>query len=163
MKTPWGENKIILVENDFIFDTDRERAVRELKKFLSRCCRMKDYFALYHGTDRQHKIYEQGLLPTCNSRKKSMQSGNSYVYLSIYPDMALTFGKMANPMRDIVVYEVNIPLRMMIPDKDQLNNKRLWGNDKNIGNDLASSLIHGSGCKVKGKIEPNLITGEVEP
>lgn len=163
MKTSWGENKIVLVEQDFIFDMDRDKAEKETRKFLRNCCRMKDYFALYHGTTVKHNIMMEGLLPTSNSRKKSLQSANGYVCLSIYPDMARTFGKMAYPQDEIVVYEVAIPLRLMLPDKDQLKNKRQWSGDSSIGTDLACSIVHGSGCRVKGAISINLIEGIIKP
>jgi len=163
MKTSWGENKIVLVDLEFIFDADRTNAERETRKFFRSRCRMTDYFALYHGTTYRHNIMMDGLLPTCASRKKSLQSSHGYVYLSIYPDMAKFFGKMAYPQDEIKVYEVVIPLRMMLPDVDQLNNKKYWGNNKDIGTDLACSIVYGSGCRVKGAISPNLIEGIIEP
>lgn len=120
-----------------------------------------DFVSLYHGTSKQHPIMTQGLLPTSTGRKKSMQSGIGYVYLSVYPGMAFDFGRIAYPGHEIVVYKVTTIIRRLKADLDQLRNQRHFA-ERNVGNTLAESLIFGSGARIKGKIEPmslSLFTG----
>jgi hypothetical protein len=62
---------------------------------------------------------------------------------------------MAYPGRQIQVYSVEVPVRSLLPDLDQLRNRRMW--DKTlipVGSTLAESLVIGHGARVKGKILP---------
>lgn len=107
---------------------------------------------MYHGTNSEFNILQEGLKPTTNRSKRSIQSSIGYVYLNIYPSMAKTFGEMAYPQTEITVYSVDISLGNLVADKDQLSNKRYWS-EKCIGNTLADSISYGHGARVKGKIE----------
>ncbi len=139
----------------FYADNLSPERVKAFKSFLSMYNNiyLDNLIRLYHGTSAKHNILEEGLKPTCNSRKKSMQSTNGYVYLSIFPNMAKTFGEMAYPQEKVNVYSVDIHVRYLKADLDQLRNKRYWAK-KEVGNSLAESLIFGHGARVKGKIEP---------
>lgn len=108
----------------------------------------------YHATSAEHDILKQGLLTTCRKRAKSLQSGYGYVYVSYDPMRAKTFGEFAYPNKTIKIYAVEIPISELKPDKDQLKNKRLWGNNPDIGETLADSLLYGGGFRIKRKIEP---------
>lgn len=118
------------------------------------------FVRLYHGTAAKHNVMVEGLLPTSGSRRNSLHSGSGYVYLSVFPTSAEDFARMAYPGKDIVVYAVDISIRRLKPDKDQLRNKRYWGGEKyqDIGNSLAESLIYGHGARVEGKINPMQIS-----
>jgi hypothetical protein len=131
------------------------KRIQELNQFLNR--NPERMIRLYHGTDAKLPIMEKGLLPTSTMRRRSLQSGSGYVYLSVYHGMANDFGRMGNPGKVIEVYKVEIPIRMLSPDKDQLANKRCWGQDSSIGRTLADSLIVGHGACVKGTIQPYAI------
>ena len=109
---------------------------------------------LYHGTDKNADILGQGLLKTSNKNRKSYQSESGYVYLSPFEGTAKTFGEMANPYGS-KVYSVDVPIRYLLPDKDQLNNKRAVGFD--IGNSLAESIVYGRSVRVKDNIPPFMI------
>lgn len=111
---------------------------------------------LYHGTNADFDIEHQGLLPTSTKRRNSYQSGSGFVYLSVFENMAKTFAQMAFPTRPIRVYTVEIPVYMLLPDKDQLSNKRQYA-DVITGDSLAESITHGHGVRVKGKIPPYFI------
>lgn len=110
-------------------------------------------FKLYHGTSAEHNISDEGLKRTSNSRKKSFQSQPGFVYLSIFPNSAHQFGKMSYPNSKIVVYEVELPVYRLLPDKDQLRNQRLFA-DRDVKDDLAHSIIFGLGVRVKGDLQP---------
>jgi GNAT superfamily N-acetyltransferase len=110
------------------------------------------FVRLYHGTDASLPVMKDGLLPTSNKRRRSLQSANGYVYLSVFPGMAEDFGRMGNPGKKIEVYQVDVPVSMLKPDSDQLSNKRYWGEDQSIGSSLAESLVTGHGARVKGKV-----------
>jgi hypothetical protein len=79
------------------------------------------------------------------------------VSLSIYPGQAETFGRMAYPDHEVAVYAVDVPVSKLIPDADQLKNKRYWGQRTDIGSDLASSIAWGHGAQIKGDIPPYMI------
>ena len=132
-----------------------ERDKKEFGKTL-RNNKGEDYVLLYHGTTCNNTIESEGLKRTKESTKKSLQSQVGYVYLSVYPDMAKTFGKMAYPNEDICVYQVFIKIKDLKPDNDQLYNKRLWGGVKfsHIKNNLVDSLLYGHGARVKRDILP---------
>lgn len=82
-----------------------------------------------------------------------MQSATGFVYLSIYPQSARTFGELAYPRKQVTVYAVDIKIKELLPDKDQLRNKRLYG-QFDIDDTLADSLIFGHGARVKRNILP---------
>jgi hypothetical protein len=111
---------------------------------------------LYHGTSAKIDILNDGLLVTKSKTKKSLQSQTGYVYLAIYPDMAKTFGDIAYPYDDIVVYEVIVPVYLLQADKDQLRNQRAYAG-RTVGDSLAESALYGHGFRVKGDIPPYMI------
>ena len=113
----------------------------------------EDYVRLYHGTDSDLPILKDGLKKTSTRTKKSMQSATGFVYLSIYPQSARTFGELAYPRKQVTVYAVDIKIKELLPDKDQLRNKRLYG-QFDIDDTLADSLIFGHGARVKRNILP---------
>lgn len=128
--------------------------IKELNKFL----KDNKYKALklYHGTSADIDIENEGLLKTKEGTKKSMQSETGYVYLSMFKDMAKTFGDIAYPRKNIIVYEVHVQIISLMPDKDQLRNKRAFG-QTNTGDSLAESIIFGNGVRVKSDIPPYMI------
>lgn len=127
----------------------------KINNFLKR--NKEKFVSLYHGTSPKHNIIEDGLLKTTNKTKKSFQSEVGYVYLSVYPSSAKTFGDLAYGISNAVVYEIKVPIEFLKVDTDQLKNKRLYGSFKNIENTLADSLLYGNGFRVKGNIPPYLI------
>lgn len=135
--------------HDLFYGVAPPKLFQLFKRFLAN---RDQLVRLYHGTAANLPIMEQGLLPTSARRRRSLQSTSGYVYLSVYPGAAKDFGRMGNSGRAIEVYKVEIPIRILLADKDQLNNKRYWGEDSTIGNDLASSLMIGHGARVKGRI-----------
>lgn len=127
------------------------KAVVNFKKMLAKDSPIR----LYHGTAVKHDVWDKGLLPTSTTRRRSIQSGSGYVYLTYDPMRALTFAQMGYPKEGpYVVYSVVVPVRMLKPDPDQLANKRMWGERPDIGTSLVDSLIYGAGARVKGAIEP---------
>lgn len=125
--------------------------LKELDRWLRE--HKNDFVRLYHGTSSEHTVMKDGLLPTCNSRKHSLQSRNGFVSLSVFPSMAKTFGEMAYPKRDIEVYAVTLCVRNLVADKDQLANQRQYA-EREVKDTLAHSLVFGHGAQVKGKIDP---------
>jgi hypothetical protein len=129
-----------------------KKAITEFKKWLNdhRHC----YCHLYHGTDGNLPILEEGLKRTSSKTKKSYQSGIGYVYLSVFPDSAKTFGDIAYPYsKETSVYKVCLNIGELLPDKDQLTNMRSYGG-MNLGNSLSESLIYGNGACIKRNILP---------
>ncbi len=110
-----------------------------------------EYVRLYHGTSERNNISDEGIKKTSSKNRKSYQSQSGYVYLSRYPNMARSFGEINN-MSDTQVYAVDIKIKDLLPDLDQLNNQRAAG--KEIGNTLAESLIYGGGARIKRDIMP---------
>ena len=53
----------------------------------------------------------QGILKTTSRRRNSAQSTSGFVYLSLYPDSARTFGELAYPRQDVLVYSVDIKIK----------------------------------------------------
>lgn len=131
-------------------DSDKDD-IKVLNKFL----RDNKYKALklYHGTSVKNDINTKGLLTTKVKTKRSLQSQTGYVYLSMYKDSAKSFAELGYPYDDIVVYEVHVQIISLLPDNDQLYNKRLFSG-LDVGTTLADSLVFGSGARVKGDI-PN--------
>lgn len=109
---------------------------------------------LYHGTDAKLPILQQGLIKTTARTKKSYQSQTGYVYLSIYPETAKLFGEIAYPGSRISVYAVVLKIKELLPDPDQLKNKKYWCGLSYLGNTLAESLCAGSGARVKRNVFP---------
>lgn len=142
------------VTKEFL-ELHRKGNKKELNKFLNK--NKGNLLNLYHGTSSNFDIKENGLLTTKLKTKRSYQSEEGYVYLSIYPDSAKLFGEIAYPKEDISVYKVEIAISNLKSDKDQLRNKRLYGNMK-VGDSLAESAIYGNGFRVKGDIPPYMIT-----
>jgi len=97
---------------------------------------------------------DQGIKRTKNSTKRSLQSETGYVYLSVYPNMAKTFGEVGYAGKKACVYQVFVKIKDLKPDHDQLRNKRYWSKDPSIGNRLIDSLLYGHGARVKRDILP---------
>jgi CMP-2-keto-3-deoxyoctulosonic acid synthetase len=136
------------------YDEPTVEVIKELSRFLRN--NKAETVRLYHGTAESIPVLDEGLKPTTNKTKRSLQSTTGYVYLSIYPGMAKTFGEIAYPGKKINIYAVDVPVSLLKADTDQLNNKRYWGGYK-IGNTLAESIAYGHGVRVKGKIEVNKV------
>jgi len=73
-------------------NSENRKAVSEFNKWLKE--HKDDYCEMYHGTDASLPILKNGLKKTSSRTKRSYQSQSGYVYLSIYPSMAKTFGEM---------------------------------------------------------------------
>lgn len=131
-------------------ESRNQESINEFNQWLK--AHKDDYVRLYHGTGARHNIKEEGLLKTSKHRRNSYQSENGYVYLSLYPQNARLFGELGNPYDNTKVYSVDVKIKELKPDTDQLANKRFY--DKNIGDTLADSLVYGSGARVKRNILP---------
>ena len=142
--------------HDIAYANPTKESLSRLKKWL------KDnpnaIVRMYHGTDASLPIETQGLKPTRMNTAKSLQSRHGVVSLSIYPGQAQTFGDMAYPGKTVQIYAVDVPVNRLIPDADQLRNKRMWGENKDIGRTLADSIAWGHGAQVKGAIPADWIT-----
>jgi len=110
-----------------------------------------NYVKMYHGTCEQLPIETEGLKPTSTTRRRSYQSTSGYVYLANTPKRAQAFGALGNGGH-CVVYEVVIPVRLLLADRDQLSNQRAVGHD--VGNTIGESIIYGGGARIKGAIAP---------
>lgn len=108
------------------------------------------YVTMYHGTAATHPIFEQGILPTTKSNRKNSTSEMGYVYLATTPTRAKMFGDLRNESGS-VVYEVLVPLKKLLADKNILKSQYLPNNA--VGKTLADSICLG-GARVKDKIEP---------
>jgi hypothetical protein len=147
---------IVHDEVDFINITKESiKNINRWVKFHSDIYKMEKVI-LYHGTSSKNDIEKEGIKKTTLKTKKSLQSAVGFVCLSLYPNMAKTFGDLAYPYDDIRVYAVEVLVKDLLADHDQLFNKRMWDdeNSKNIGKTIGDSLVYGSGCRVKSKIEP---------
>ena len=107
---------------------------------------------MYHGTDAGIPVMKEGLKPTSARTAKSLQSSHGTVSLSLFPGMANQFGRLAYPGKEIAVYPVDVLVKNLIPDTDQLRNKRHFGGRTDLGDTLAESIAIGHGAKVKGKV-----------
>lgn len=136
--------------NDIAYQEPTKEALNRLKAWLK--ANPYAIVRMYHGTDASIPVQAEGLKPTRATTAKSLQSRRGVVSVSIYPGMAETFGKMAYPGKDIAVYAVDLPVNRLIPDADQLRNKRMWGQRQDIGGTLADSIAYGHGAQVKGSI-----------
>ena len=107
---------------------------------------------MYHGTDAGIPVMVEGLKPTGVRTAKSLQSSYGTVSLSLFPGMANQFGRLAYPGKEIAVYPVDVLVKNLIPDTDQIRNKRHFGGRTDLGDTLAESIAIGHGAKVKGKV-----------
>lgn len=117
--------------------------------------------SLFHGTGacNVEKVAAKGLLPTTATRRRSLQSGSGFVYLSVFPTSAKMFAQMGYPGRPVVVYAAKVKIKELRTDRDQLKNKRMWDDRKrNVRDCLEHSLVFGYGACVRGKIEPHRLT-----
>ncbi len=137
---------------DIFYSEPDPEDVIALDEFLTDCpfCVVR----LYHGTAADVPVLTEGLLPTSEERRHSLQSRPDYVSLSVYPNHALMFGQMAYPEKPVAVYSVELPVMLLVPDTDQLRNQRMWGGRSDLGDSLAESLAYGHGAQVHGPIEP---------
>ena len=101
----------------------------------------------------RENILNEGLLPTSNTRRRSYQSTNGYVYLAHKFDRAYTFGSLANGP-DVCVFAVLVKTTDMCIDMDQLRNMACAHPEYCIKQTLADSIYYGGGIRFKGKIEP---------
>lgn len=112
-----------------------------------------DYVRLYHGTSSSNResVLKKGILKTTARRRKSYQSSSGFAHLSRWPSMAKAFGEMNN-YSDTDVWAVDVKIRDLKPDLDQLANKRQAGTL--CGDSLAESLLLGNGARVAKTIQP---------
>jgi len=95
-----------------------------------------------------------GLLPTTQNRRNSLQSRSGFVSASVYEGHARRFGEMAYPGHEIEVYAVTVCVRSLVSDADQLGNIRQHNSElSDLKNTLANSLVFGHGAQIKGKVE----------
>ena len=132
-----------------------EKQIKEMNSWLRE--HKMSYINLYHGTPESNKanILAKGLLPTSISRTNSMQSQFGYVYLALSPSnskLFATFGGAKGDDAPVTIFEVTCLVANVMPDHDQLKNKRMATEDYSIGDSLADSFIYGHGARVKGKI-----------
>lgn len=140
--------------NNVLTNPDQEKAAKEITRLLKG--NINKLIKLYHGTSPHIDVLEYGLKTTKMNTKKSIQSEIGYVYLSIFPDMAKTFGNLAYGISNAAVYEVLMPIVHLKPDKDQLFNvSRETG--IRLSPTLGNSAIYGHGFRVKGNIPPYMI------
>ncbi|MFS1428776.1 hypothetical protein LMH73_016935 [Vibrio splendidus] len=105
---------------------------------------------MYHGTLSSHDIEEQGIKRTTSKTKRSLQSEPGFVYLSLFASSAKTFAEMAYPNQAVSVYAVEVPVRDMKADLDQLKNARIWkALDFDVKSTVGDSLVIGSGIRLK--------------
>lgn len=123
--------------------------VAVLKKWLN--SHKDNTVRLYHGTDADIPVKQEGLKKTSSKTKRSLQSGTGNVYLTPFPTFAKAFGQFAYPDKEnIAVYAVDVKVKDLHADKDQLKNKRMAGID--IGDSLAASLLAGHSATVRRNI-----------
>ena len=106
---------------------------------------------LYHGTAAHVPVGNQGLLPTSTRRRNSLRSRSGYVSFSIFPGHAEMFALLAFPRRSVTVYGVDLRVRELRPDLDQLRNQRAWA-ERCVQPTLAHSLAYGHGAQVRGAV-----------
>jgi len=106
---------------------------------------------LYHGTDAALPVAREGLKPTGEARRNSLQSRTGYVSFSIYPGHAEVFARMAFPRRAVTIYGVDLRVGELVADRDQLRNQRAWAR-RDVKDTLAHSLAFGHGAQVKGGV-----------
>ncbi len=109
------------------------------------------WLRLYHGTAAHVPVETQGLLPTSTRRRNSLQSRSGYVSFSIFPGHAEMFALLAFPRRSVTIYGVDLRVRELVPDLDQLRNQRAWA-ERSVKPTLAHSLAYGHGAQVRGAV-----------
>lgn len=124
-------------------------AVKRLRNWLRD--HPENIVRLYHGTAADLPVLREGLLPTSRSRRRNRQSRSGFVYLSIFPSYARTFAQMGYPRQPTTVYQVELPVRMLCANLEQLANKRLWDGMR-VGNSLAESIAIIHGVRVAGAV-----------
>ena len=124
-------------------------AVRRLARWLR--ANPDGWVRLYHGTDARVPVATEGLRPTSTRRRNSLQSRSGYVSFSIYPGHAEMFALLAFPRRAVTVYGVDLRVRELVPDADQLRNQRVWA-ERCVQPTLAHSLAYGHGAQVRGAV-----------
>jgi hypothetical protein len=78
--------------------------------------------------------------------------------------MAHQFGRLAYAGKGIAIYPVDVLVKNLIPDNDQLRNKRHFGGRTDLGDTLAESIAIGHGAKVRGAVPVDWIrAGEEKP
>lgn len=106
---------------------------------------------LYHGTDAGLPVQAEGLLPTTQRRRNSLQSRSGYVSFTLFPEHAELFARLAYPHRAVIVYGIDLRVGELVPDRDQLRNQRQWA-ERAVRSTLAHSLAYGHGAQVKGMV-----------
>lgn len=148
------------VHNHFpSFNDINRKSLQNFNKFLKDKASniyLIEHVIMFHGTSAKHNIEEEGIKKTTSKTKKSMQSETGFTYLSMFHDSAKTFAEMAYPHDNIKIYAVKVPLFDLKVDKDQLKNKRYYGDYQSdeIKDTLADSLIYGSGARIKRDAKP---------
>lgn len=143
----WGESSL----NSFLYSKDNsdtpysEKNIKDFNKWLKE--HSEDYVRLYHGTSAANRtsISKDGLKRTTLNNRHSYQSTPGYVYLSRFPTMARTFGEFSAYRQNVDVYAVDVQIKKLKADLDQINNKKNEG--LYFGDSLAASLLVGSGAK----------------
>lgn len=150
--------------NNQLFDLDiaasgnnlKPEKLAEFQRFLKE--NRNKVVRLYHATDEKIPILKEGLKPTGKKTATSLGTSFGRVSLGYDPRQVIAFPDLGYPYaKKINIYAVEIPIRNLIPDTDQLRNRRLYGGKQDIGNSLAESLIYGHGAQVKGKIPSSQI------
>lgn len=106
---------------------------------------------LFHGTAAALPVLREGLKPTCETRRNSLQSRSGFVSFSIYPGHAEVVARLAHPGHALAVYGVDFRVGELVPDRDQLRNQRLWA-QRAVRDTLAHSLAYGHGAQVRGMV-----------
>lgn len=143
----WGESSL----NGFLYSKDNsdtpysEKNINDFNKWLKE--HSEDYVRLYHGTSaaNRNSITKEGLKRTTLNNRHSYQSTPGYVYLSRFPTMARTFGEFSSYRQNVDVYAVDVQIKKLKADLDQINNKKNEG--LYFGDSLAASLLVGSGAR----------------
>ena len=144
-----GDNVVELPLDHGLVTAEKVKSMRDFIR-KNKNLYLPTYVVMYHSTAKNLPILEQGLKPTTYHRRRSYQSESGYVYLAVTPERAKMYGDLGN-MSQTTTYEVIVPIRTLLADKDLLNNQRSIG--VAVGNTLAESLCYG-GARVKGNIKP---------
>lgn len=156
-------NKVVHIEDIFgdvlYTNTPSRKDLNEMNRWLKN--NPNTLIRLYHGTSTNHNILEQGIKKTSAKNVNSLSSSFGYVYLSPFESTAKMFGELGNPYGNIV-YTVDVPIRLLKPDKDQLFNKRNVEDSNDIRITLADSIVYGRSVCVKGNIPPYMINRDDE-
>lgn len=153
---PFNNEKIYDLEKDeyfhkYFYSDVNEKDISEFNSWLRK--HKEDYVILYHGTSEStSKMIDNSMIKKTNSKtKRSLQSENGFVYLSVFSGHSKLFAEFGYPKEKSVIYRVYVKIKELKPDKDQLSNKRLYSG-LDIKNDLGSSLIYSHGARVNRNI-----------